>query len=82
MKHACEKYTQLTSEQLDRKLSLAERLSMFTHFLMCAGCKHYNQNMLKLHQVFVLNRSETRGNLQLPDEKRERIQESLQKHVK
>ena len=82
MKHACEKYTQLTSEQLERKLSLTERTSMYVHFLMCAGCKHYNQNILKLRQVFELKRDETVSDLKLPERKRNDIQKAIHSHLK
>ncbi|MDQ7005312.1 MAG: hypothetical protein Q9N67_10505 [Ghiorsea sp.] len=82
MKHACEKISHLASEQLDRKLSMSERFSMLLHFLMCAACRHHSQNILKLHRALLLQRQQNTDDLQLPDEKRKNIQESLQKHIK
>ncbi len=78
MKHACEKITQLTSDQLERVLSLHERLSMVFHFLICEACKHYNQNTLKLHQVLELYRHKKVSEMKLPEVARNRIYKSIQ----
>ncbi len=78
MKHACEKISQLASDQLERKLSFSERLSMQFHFLMCGACKHYHQNLLKLHETLNIKRKEISKDISLPEEKRSRIQQSLQ----
>ncbi len=78
MKYACEKVSQLASEQLERRLSLRERLVMRFHFLMCGACKHYHQNLLKLHEALNIKRKEISKDAVLPEEKRSRIHQSLQ----
>jgi predicted anti-sigma-YlaC factor YlaD len=78
MKRACEKISQLASNQLERKLTIAERVSMWFHFLMCGACKHYSKNLRKLHQTLCLKREQEGRQAMLPDEKRIRIDEALQ----
>ncbi|MDX8381130.1 MAG: hypothetical protein R8M14_03375 [Ghiorsea sp.] len=77
MKRSCEKISQLSSEQLDRKLDLKERFSMWVHFLMCSACRHYSLNMLKLHQVFQLEWKEKMSDVELPIYKRKMIEQSI-----
>ncbi|HID36735.1 MAG TPA: hypothetical protein EYP39_05085 [Ghiorsea sp.] len=81
MKHACERISQLASQQLERKLNLSERVSMFVHFLMCGACKQYNQNILKLRQVFELKRDEMVNDVKLPELKRNDIQKVIRSHL-
>jgi len=78
MQHACEKISSLVSEGLERKLNFRERISMRFHFLMCGACKQYNDNMLKLHQVFKLRGKLKHQGMKLPHEKREKILAALQ----
>lgn len=82
MKHACEKISQLTSDQMERKLRLSERVSMFFHFIMCGACRYYNQNLLKLHETFNIKRKEISENAKLPEDKRDDIQQILQELAK
>ncbi len=85
MKHACEKISQLASEQLERRLSLRERFAMHFHFLMCGACKFYYQNLLKLHETLNIKRKEMSEDIVLPEKERSRIHQSLQelsKHSK
>lgn len=77
MKHACEKISQLASDQLERKLSFSERLSMQFHFLMCGACKHYHQNLLKLHEALNVKRKVISEGASLPEDKRENIKQTL-----
>lgn len=41
----CKEAHRLTSEGLDRELSLVERARMQMHFLACAGCRHFDDQM-------------------------------------
>ena len=77
MKHACEKISQLASDQLERKLSFSERLSMQFHFLMCGACKHYHQNLLKLHEALNVKRKAISEDASLPEDKRAHIEQTL-----
>lgn len=41
----CRKNTQLVSENLDRELSLHQRMSMTLHGLMCGACRAYRRQI-------------------------------------
>jgi len=38
----CQKATRLISESQERPLSLAEKMRLNMHLLMCAGCKNFS----------------------------------------
>jgi predicted anti-sigma-YlaC factor YlaD len=78
MKRACEKISQLASDQLERKLTIAERVSMWFHFLMCGACEHYSKNLNKLHQALYLKREREGQEMLLPTDKRRQIDKNLQ----
>lgn len=78
MKHACEEISLLVSENLERQLTLREKLWMRMHFLMCAACRHYDENMSKLHVFFQLKRQLPVDETSLPVEKRKKIEHMLQ----
>jgi predicted anti-sigma-YlaC factor YlaD len=41
----CRAATQLLSEALDRELSLADRMNLKMHVMMCSGCRNFGQQM-------------------------------------
>lgn len=41
----CKEVTHLLSESQDRKLTLAERLSLEMHLTLCKGCSHFRKQM-------------------------------------
>jgi hypothetical protein len=47
----CKEVTQLCSQELDRKLSLLERMSLRTHLMMCTGCSNFRKQMSSIHTV-------------------------------
>jgi predicted anti-sigma-YlaC factor YlaD len=51
--NSCRKMTELMSQQLDRPLSLPERLELRLHLMMCRGCRNFSRNMAQLRQVFL-----------------------------
>ena len=79
MKHSCEDMSRLVSAGLERKLSLKEKLLMNVHFIMCAACRHYANNMVKLRQVLLLNLNKRLSdeNVELPHDKRKSIASQL-----
>jgi len=83
MKHACEKVSHLASEQLERQLTLSERLKMAVHLMMCGACLHYSRNLKKLSETLKLKRMFDDKALDelitLPQEKRRDINEVLHK---
>jgi hypothetical protein len=42
---SCKEATELMSQEQDRPLSLAERLGLRLHVLICAGCRNYRRQM-------------------------------------
>lgn len=41
----CKEATELMSQEQDRRLSLAERIGLRLHVMICAGCQRYRQQM-------------------------------------
>lgn len=41
----CRQATELMSQEQDRPLSLAERLGLRLHVLICTGCSNYRRQM-------------------------------------
>ncbi|OIQ01080.1 MAG: hypothetical protein AUK35_00510 [Zetaproteobacteria bacterium CG2_30_46_52] len=83
MKHVCEKVSRLASEQLERQLTLSERLKMSLHLMMCSACLHYSRNLKKLSETLKLKRNDEEKSLYatttLPVEKRQHISSVLSK---
>lgn len=46
----CEKVAMLSSERLDRRLTLKERISVRLHFLICYFCRRYHDQLELMHQ--------------------------------
>jgi hypothetical protein len=44
----CKQASELLSQQLDRKLSWSERLSLRLHLLVCDGCTNFSKHMTAL----------------------------------
>lgn len=42
---SCRQATELMSQEQDRPLSLAERLGLRLHVLICTGCSNYRRQM-------------------------------------
>ncbi|MDQ6988545.1 MAG: hypothetical protein Q9M19_01590 [Mariprofundaceae bacterium] len=80
MRHACEKVSQLTSERLERRLSLLEWLHLRVHLLMCGACRRYDAHILKLHTLLSQHRQQQQ--LDLPPQQRQKIKKALDDTVK
>ena len=48
---SCKEASRLISEQLDRKLSLYERVTLKMHLTMCSVCKHVQRQLGALRNV-------------------------------
>ncbi len=48
---SCKESTHLISEAQDRSLSLAEKVALKTHMLICTGCRRYREQMSFLHTL-------------------------------
>jgi predicted anti-sigma-YlaC factor YlaD len=47
----CKQVTQLCSQELERKLGLAERVSLGAHLMMCTGCSNFRRQMSALRKI-------------------------------
>ncbi|MFQ5518580.1 MAG: zf-HC2 domain-containing protein [Mariprofundus sp.] len=77
MKHACNQASKLASDSLDRPLSLWERVKLKLHLSMCSNCEQCDSNLKFIHQVNALMRKTNYGQIQLTDEQRKRLHQSL-----
>jgi predicted anti-sigma-YlaC factor YlaD len=51
MRMPCKDVTRLVSEGLDRELGFGERVALRVHFLMCKGCRTFEDQMARLRQA-------------------------------
>ncbi len=51
IKPTCREVHQLTSEGLDRHLSVIERLRVRLHLLVCVACRRFNQQTLLIRRA-------------------------------
>ncbi len=47
----CKQAVRLLSDAMDRDLPAGERLALRLHTLICAGCRHYRQQLSFLRQA-------------------------------
>jgi hypothetical protein len=62
------------SEELDRRLSWAERLRLGAHLLLCTPCSRFRRAVNWLHRALASPPADVR----LPAEARERIRRALE----
>jgi len=81
MNHFCREASQLQSDELERKLTLMERIQLRMHLLLCGACRNYADNLQLLNSFFHNLRKQTEKDesITLPDHDRERIKEALKK---
>lgn len=48
---SCIKATEQISQQLDRALSITERVQLKTHLLMCSKCSRCADQLAQLHRI-------------------------------
>ena len=48
---SCKQATELMSQEQDRRLSLAERLGLRLHVLICGACNNYRRQMSVLRDA-------------------------------
>lgn len=48
----CERASQLTSESMDRKLQMHERLAIRGHHLVCWSCRQFEKQLWFMRKVF------------------------------
>jgi predicted anti-sigma-YlaC factor YlaD len=48
---SCKEVTRLVSEGLDRELGFGERVALRVHFMMCKGCRNFEDQMARLSQA-------------------------------
>lgn len=48
---SCKEVTRLVSEGLDRELGFGERVALRVHFMMCRGCRNFEDQLQRLRQA-------------------------------
>ena len=48
---SCKELTEVCSAEMERPLTLGERLSLRVHLMMCSGCTNYRQQLKTLSNV-------------------------------
>jgi predicted anti-sigma-YlaC factor YlaD len=51
MMPSCKEVTRLVSEGLDRELGFGERVALRVHFMMCKGCRNFEDQMAQLRKA-------------------------------
>ncbi len=51
MMPSCKEVTRLVSEGLDRELRFGERVALRVHFMMCKGCRNFEEQMVRLRRA-------------------------------
>jgi hypothetical protein len=72
---SCRHATRLISDGLDRSLSLAERLRLGVHLLVCGPCARFRRAARWLHRALASPPADVR----LPAEARDRIRRALER---
>lgn len=52
--HSCREVAQLIIAREDRKLTMAERIAMRTHLLMCKACPQFERQVLVMRNAMKL----------------------------
>lgn len=80
---SCKQASQLTSQALDKKLSMWERLSLKLHLIICKNCQRFSQQIHKLHVTIrsMGKQIEEDINITLPKETKKRIVSSIQASI-
>ncbi len=75
----CEKASTLASAAFDRKLSLAERIGVWAHWLMCAPCRAYRKQLLTIRRHMGRLGDEASTAAPMDDSAKARIRKRLRK---
>lgn len=68
----------MISESMDQKLPLYKRMGIRFHLMMCALCRHYQQQLFFIQSVLRQNREADEESCRsLPNDARERIEQKL-----
>jgi len=51
MMPSCKQVTRLVSEGLDRELGFGERVALRVHFVMCKGCRNFEDQIARLRRA-------------------------------
>ena len=47
----CKEISQMCSEEMERSLSMRERMSLNAHLMMCTGCSNFRKQMSALRRI-------------------------------
>jgi hypothetical protein len=77
----CKHASRLVSQSMDRRLSLAERVGLRFHLLLCDACSNFSRQLVLLREAIrrMVRQTENDGAIRLSEPARERISKKLGK---
>ncbi|HSR49282.1 MAG TPA: zf-HC2 domain-containing protein [Acidobacteriota bacterium] len=76
----CREVTRLSSESVDRSLSLTEQLSVRIHLFYCRWCGWYLTRVRTMHQHFEREEMDSRSSENLSPQARQRILQAVSRN--
>ncbi|OIO68300.1 MAG: hypothetical protein CO186_09760 [Zetaproteobacteria bacterium CG_4_9_14_3_um_filter_49_83] len=76
MNHFCKHASHLTSESMERDLTMVESINLRLHLWICSSCANYSQSIKLLHQALAAMRSDNE-NIKLSENARQRIKDAI-----
>lgn len=74
---SCKDVSHLTTQALDRRLTLSERWHVWLHLRICAACRNFNRQMTLIRQAMRRLREQEATPGTLPEEAKARIRQTL-----
>ena len=76
---SCKNVSHLTTQALDRRLTLSERWGVWLHLRICAACRNFNRQMSLIRQAMRRLQGQEAPPGTLPGETKARIRQALEK---
>ena len=77
----CRKVSHLVSEAMDREISLARRIGIKFHLMMCRYCSRYERQLKTIRQMVQKGAEENEPTHTLSDEKKRHLQDIIKRHT-
>lgn len=75
---SCKDVSHLTTQALDRRLTLSERWGVWLHLRICAACRNFNRQMSLIRQAMRRLRGQEAAPGALPGDAKARIRQALE----
>jgi len=77
---SCKQASQLTSQSLDRSLTLHERIALKLHLIICKYCKRFSQQVQTLRNAMrtMVDSIENNDTIEMPSATKKRISDLVE----